>query len=505
MNRTHQQQDFISAILQAAMAGGGRNFALRARAGTGKTSTCLDLIDDYVRAFPRHEVTICAFGAKPAEELKEKLIKRGHTDWKRVNASTIHSLGFGLLKYPFKLTRDDVNDNKVRDLCDRQNGDVYREYTALICQLVNFAKLEGFGFFADAQIGDTGAWYKIADHYDINGFDDTSTLDAVVEASQHVYRLSLAQTSVIDYADMILFPLVKNLRVRFQKDLLVVDEAQDTGRARQALVRKFVKAGGILIVVGDDKQGIFGFAGAQANALEQLIEGLSMTVFPLTVSWRCPVAVIQEAQRLVPDIEAAPGAAEGEVITLEALPEEMLPTDAILCRNTAPLVERAYALLRRGIACRVEGREIGQGLLRIVNRWKVSTIDAFLKKLEDYRAREVQKAVAKNNEAKAAEVNDRCDTLVHLCNVCIDKQQTSLDDLRAFIDSIFSDDVAKQGMLTLCTYHRSKGREWRRVYLVEHATRCPSPWARQDWQKDQEANLAYVAITRAQQTLAYVN
>ena len=61
------------------------------------------------------------------------------------------------------------------------------------------------------------------------------------------------------------------------------------------------------------------------------------------------------------------------------------------------------------------------------------------------------------------------------------------------------------GVLTLATYHRSKGREWPRVFLFEHAARCPSRAARQAWQQVQEANLAYVAITRAKQTLAYVN
>jgi superfamily I DNA/RNA helicase len=68
---------------------------------------------------------------------------------------------------------------------------------------------------------------------------------------------------------------------------------------------------------------------------------------------------------------------------------------------------------------------------------------------------------------------------------------------------MFADDVA--GVTTLCTYHRAKGREWFRVFLLEHARRCPSPWAKQDWQKHQESNLAYVAITRARTDLIFVN
>jgi CelD/BcsL family acetyltransferase involved in cellulose biosynthesis len=32
----------------------------------------------------------------------------------------------------------------------------------------------------------------------------------------------------------------------------------------------------------------------------------------------------------------------------------------------------------------------------------------------------------------------------------------------------------------------------------------PSKWARQAWQVEQEANLAYVAVTRALETLVYL-
>lgn len=499
MNRTVQQQDFISAVIEAVQSGMQQHFCLRARAGTGKTSTLMELVDDYLAAFAAHEITLCAFNKAAADEMQAKLEKRGHTDWRSVKASTIHSLGFGLMKNLFRST---IDAKKVMKLINEKNNPFYSEYASSIARLVSFAKLEGFGFFPDTQIGDTSAWYRIADHYDINGFDDTSILDSVIVGAQNIYRASLDQTNVIDFDDMILFPLVKNIVVRYPRDLLIVDEAQDTGRARQALLRKFVKAKGTMIVVGDDSQSIYGFAGSQCDALDQLINGMSMKVLPLTICWRCPRSVILEAQKIVPDIEWAPDAQEGSVSYASELPE-MLPTDALLCRNTAPLIEYAYALLRQGVACKVEGREIGSGLLRLVNRWKVTTIDAFLTRLSDYREREIQKAMAKGKDDKVEQINDKCETIVHICNVCIDRQQTSLADVRKFIEEMFSDDVA--GVVTLCTYHRSKGREWPRVFLIEHKKRCPSPYAKQEWQKRQEQNLAYVAITRAAEALVYLN
>ena len=99
MNRTQQQQAFIQAVLTAAREGNGRNFCLRARAGSGKTATVIELVDDYVKEFNNHEVTLCAYNAAAAKELRERLEKHGHTNWRTVNASTVHSLGFGLVNF----------------------------------------------------------------------------------------------------------------------------------------------------------------------------------------------------------------------------------------------------------------------------------------------------------------------------------------------------------------------------------------------------------------------
>jgi superfamily I DNA/RNA helicase len=141
-------------------------------------------------------------------------------------------------------------------------------------------------------------------------------MEDIVEVCQQVYRQSLAQTDVIDFDDMILFPLIKNLRVKFGKDVIFLDEAQDLSRARQALARKFLKPSGRLVIVGDDRQAIYGFSGADAAALDNLVQSMNATVLPLSITWRCPKAVVSLAQTIVPDIEAAPTAPEGVVSTV---------------------------------------------------------------------------------------------------------------------------------------------------------------------------------------------
>jgi superfamily I DNA/RNA helicase len=496
MQLTPQQVAFVDAVVK-----GKGHKCLRARAGTGKTSTIIEAALDYIKVFPAHKVAICAFGKPIQIEIAKKLEKL-NIDWKQVQACTTHSLGFEPVRSTFKNVK--VDKFKVRDLMRAENAPVYSQFFGAIGDLVHLAKLEGFGFFDDVQIGDTHAWYEMASHYGVNGFDRTDDMDRVVEAAQHIYRRSLEVTSVIDFDDMVLFPLVHGLRVSYPKDLIFLDEAQDTSRARRALIKKFLKPSGRLMIVGDDRQAIMGFAGASANALDDLIDEMKAEVLPLTMTWRCPQAVVALAQRYVSDIQAADGAIEGTVTNVTELPAELSPTDAILCRNTAPLVDQAYALIRRGIACKVEGREIGTGLLRMVERWKtITTITAFLDKLDDWQDRECQKAIAKGKEDKVTEITDKCDTLRVICRAVQDKKIHDLEGVRAFINDLFDDNV--KGVLTLATYHRSKGREWPRVMLIEHATRCPTPYARQDWQLRQESNLAYVAITRAQRELLFVN
>ena len=497
MTPTTQQAAFLQALVNTSA-----NLALVARAGCGKTSTILLAVKQEVARNPRIEAAIVCYGAAIKAEIEAKLKAAGF-DWKQVQASTTHALGWGLVRFAFRLGNDAIDDNKVRDIIRAQTDDVFTTYGSQINKLVQLAKGEGFGFFPNRQIGDASAWYSMADHYDVNGFDDTTDMDAVIDAAQRVYRISLTDTTKVDFSDLVLFPLIKNLRVKFQKDLVFVDEAQDTSPARQALIRKFVKPSGRVVLVGDDRQAIMGFSGADVDALPNMIRDFNATALPLSITWRCPKAVVRIAQGLVPDIEAAPEAPEGSVSFVKELPlADLGEGDAVLCRNTAPLISLAYKLIRAGKPCKVEGRSIGEGLQQLVRRWKVKTIDALLGRLEVYEDREVQKAQAKGNDAKVEEVQDRVATLREICQACIEQKKTEVSDVDTFINNLFADGVT--GCIVLATGHKSKGREWDNVYLFEYSTRCPSKAAKQPHAVLQEYNLMYVMITRSMKSLVFV-
>ena len=136
----------------------------------------------------------------------------------------------------------------------------------------------------------------------------------------------------------------------------------------------------------------------------------------------------------------------------------------------------------------------------------VKTIPAFLDKPRGLQRTRVPEGDGQGQgRAGCEEINDSCDTLRVICRAVQDKGDAAygnaFDDVRDFIRTLFADNV--KGVLTLATYHRSKGREWPRVMLIEHSTRCPSPYAKQAWQLEPGRNLAYVAITRAQRKLVF--
>lgn len=111
--------------------------------------------------------------------------------------------------------------------------------------------------------------------------------------------------------------------------------------------------------------------------------------------------------------------------------------------------------------------------------------------------------MAKRNEAKVEEVKDRCDSLVEICKAVTEQGGTHVVNVIDFITEMFSDQV--QGVTVLCSYHRSKGREWPNVYLLDHDKNMSTKRELRDWEKVQNENLAYVAYTRAQERLIYLN
>jgi superfamily I DNA/RNA helicase len=444
-----------------------------------------------------------AFNASAVKDLKdkvEKLGKRTGRDLRHVWVRTFHSLGLYVVKR--RLGREPTIDDKKSHVLARElwGDDTLAMYEDFVCDLVAFAKGQGVGVLCPDE---AHTWRGIVDHHDLYLDSEEASVDTAIALARGLYKRSevvARERALIDYDDMLLLPLVWNLRF-YAQARVYTDESQDTNPTRRALAKKLLMPGGRLFAVGDRHQSIYGFTGASHDAMDLIRAEFNCAELPLTVSYRCPKASEAEVAHLVPGFRVHESAQAGRVIRSSV--EDALPLfddrAAILCRNTAPLISLAYGLMSRRIACQVAGREMGKGLIGLIKKMRAKTIDALREKLAAYRDREVDALMAKGKEQKAAGIADRVECVETFIEALAENERT-VPKLIAAVEALF----ARGDGVTLSTIHKAKGREWRTVCLYR-TDLMPSPFARQAHQHQQELNLEYVAKTRFQETMVYLD
>lgn len=503
-----------------------------ARAGTGKTTTLIEglkqlkgqkskltpspqqkAVWDSI-ALSKNEaktVAFVAFNKSIATELQER-VPSG------CDAMTNHSLGNKAVRAAFGNLK--LNNYRVQNLIEEITGKDIRElrkndFTMIkaVESLVGLCKMN----LTDLSVNPVDELSQLAAHYDIelNGsFDKVCELvPKILERCKEVTK-----DRSFDFNDMIWLPVALNLPVS-KYDLLLVDEAQDLNRCQQALLKT---AGKRLIFCGDDRQAIYGFAGADAESLNRLQEELSATpagcqVLPLTVTRRCGKLIVKEANTIVADFEAFETNCEGQisqdVFDNDSNPQktyraQVKEGDMLLCRVNAPLVSQCFKFIREGRKANIQGRDIGQGLIATVNKLMKGYSETGLEldivelcsRLSDWKHAEERKENAKRipSESRLIALQDRYD-----CLLCFTEGKKTIQEVIDSITDIFTDE--KGNGIRLSSIHKAKGLEADRVFLLEpKSATVPHPMAKSDWQIQQEWNLRYVAITRAIRELIYV-
>lgn len=496
---------------------------VEARAGTGKTTTLVEGLKR-VKGIPSSLVpspqqakvwesmelsretakTICfvAFNKSIATELQQR-VPSG------CDAMTMHSMGFRAVQAAFGKVA--FNSYRVQDIISELLERDIRELRKTKPTVIK-ATEELVGLCKQNLANPTeDGLAKLCSHYEVELNGDQDEVFALV--SRVIDRCKeVDKDRCIDFNDMIWLPVALNLPVT-KYDLLLVDEAQDLNRCQQQLA---IKAGRRLILCGDPKQAIYGFAGADAESMPRMAAILGESpagcdTLPLTVTRRCGKAIVREAQQIVPDFEAFETNPEGKISkamycekdtprdkTYVALVEA---GDFILCRVNAPLVSQCFRFIREGRKANIQGRDIGQGLISTITKLKATDIADLVGKLSDWFSGECRKENAKKNpsEQRLIGLQDRYD-----CLVCFTEDARTVEEVTAKIEKIFTDDKSSTG-IRLSSIHRAKGLEAKRVFfLMPEGAGCPHPMAKSAWQREQESNLRYVGITRAINELVYV-
>lgn len=286
-----------------------------------------------------------------------------------------------------------------------------------------------------------------------------------------IASISAAYLGTIDYGDQIYMPTLFNAPFPRYDDVWV-DEYQDLNPVNHAMVDRLLAHGARLIGVGDDAQSIYVFRGAVPGSMAKAQVRYSMTLTTLSISFRCPEAVVKAAQWRVPHFRwIKPG---GHVERLDKLDPSHIPDNAaIICRNNAPLFKLGMQLLGSGRAISIAGSDIGPRLIGIMRKLgdEEDPRPKVLAAIEDWRQERLSK--------ESTTANDLADCMTIFANY-----GTNLAQAITYAEDLF----AEQGPLRLLTGHKSKGLEYDNVYMLD-------PFLiRKD---DQDQNLRYVMQTRS--------
>lgn len=503
MQPTAEQEAIINASKSC-----DTSLMVNAMAGCAKTSS----LEMLAKVLPIKPSLAVAFNKKIAKEMEKRLPKHfevmtlnglGHRAWSRtigkrcgVNTNKL----FETLRETFK----DLN-------LPNGNGS-----WATVSSLVRGARHVGLvpkpltQQFRGLVPDDWPAWEAIADHYYLDISDDLvwaarRTLSAMVKKAFH---------GDIDYDDQIYCSsLLGGIFPKFS--IVMVDEAQDLSPLNHIQMRKVT--GDRAIVVGDPRQAIYAFRGADSSSMASLRNMRDTWLeFPLSTTFRCPKAIVARQQIHAPGFTAADTAPEGEIDDWTSKESwqisSLKPTDmaqhlAILCRNNAPIIAAALRIIRSGYGCTVLGSEIGKSLVtlskKILPNDSTDSKDCG-QKIEEWRTSQISLAQANNKIEKISIISDRADCLL----VVLDSGGAlTSGELRDTLTTMFS---KENNNITLSTIHKAKGLEWDTVIHLD-PWRLPSKWARKAQAEGngvpmkQEMNLNYVCETRTKRRLILAN
>jgi hypothetical protein len=495
------------AILEAARLS-SNSLMIEAMAGCAKT-TSLQMLSKHLPVVPS---VALAFNVKIKKELETRFPK--HFD-----VLTLNGLGHrAWSKAIDKQCRVDTNKlfNTIKETLNDLNLKNTDGLWSTVSTLLKGARHAGLvpepfcreypGMVED----DWPEWEAIGDAHYIDIGDDA--VYVARRALQSLIKQSFQGS--VDYDDQIYMSVL--FGGKFPKyRITLVDEAQDLSPMNHRQIAQTCIDR--LIVCGDPRQAIYAFRGADSSSMNNM-QSLRQDWqhFPLTLTWRCPHAIVARQQQHAPGFTAAAEAPEGQFLdwsekktwgiedVIEIAENRQI---ALLCRNNAPIIAAALRIIRTGRGCTIIGNDIGKTLIVLSKKIlpKDDTpAEECVRLIAEWRDREISLAQANGKDERVAIIHDRADCLLAV-----------IDSGRALTSGAIRDTLgkmfAKESLqITLSTGHKAKGLEWPVVVHLD-PWRIPSPFARKALDNgnkiplQQDLNLRYVIETRTKHTLINAN
>jgi superfamily I DNA/RNA helicase len=482
---TPEQQAILDAVRTTE-----DNLLVEALAGAAKTTT-LEMIANTIRNKP---IMAIAFNKRIAEEMSKRL----HA---LVKCQTLNAVGHRA--WAQGLGRNiTLNADKMYDIfkgeTDSLEGEdrwALKETFAETLQCLKKAK--ALGYIPPKLYSNVQHIYKDRDDfYDMLELDvgcllgdlERFLIDKCIDRS-----IKQSFDGVIDFDDQIFMPtMFHGVFPKFP--LTLCDEVQDFSVLNQLMIAKMVE-GRRIIAVGDPYQSIYAFRGADKNAMQALQSRFNMKTMTLSVSFRCPKAIVKLAQRRAPHMEYPPWAKEGSIRTLDEWKISDIPEGAfVICRNNAPLFYLALQFLKKGRGVNLVGSQLSKGLIRILKKLGDNNDrqDKVIEALDKWKVSMLKKA---KTETKQMIVEEKAECLLVFINA-----GQKLAEMVAYAEAVF----ASKGSTSLMTGHKSKGLENENIFHLDSHLVNP-PWiADRPHLVEQELNLQYVIDTRSKENYTYI-
>lgn len=458
---------------------GDGNLRIDAVAGSGK-STTLKWIASMIQS---HNAGMMAFSSDIAAELLKETPDH-------VTVKTCHAMGYGPLIKAFGSRVKDKGPSKTRMILDEcgfkpeKVGDKMFQTRNEMENLVSKIKVNLTDWRNYDEV------IKIVDQYGIDVEDvHLSKIDVIMEKSK-------AEVKQIEFDDMMWLPIMYDMDL-WRYDFLMVDEAQDLNNLMMEYASRISK--GRVIIVGDEMQAIFRFAGANCDSFKILGERFECESMPLSTCYRCGSKIVERAQKINPVITAHESTGEGEVRDITDEYDYDLPEGSlVISRKNNTLVRPCFEMIKRGRKAVIKGRDIGVGLAKIIDNFNQSDIPSFLDKLDAWRDEKISNLSKRKNPSQSQidYIEDQVGVLEVIAEGCRDTS-----DMKNKINMIFS---KSNGEVTFSSIHKSKGLEADVVAILDYGNVRLNHAKMDHEDRMQEKNLEYVALTRAKKRLDLV-
>jgi DNA helicase-2/ATP-dependent DNA helicase PcrA len=464
-----------------------KNIVINACPGSGKTFILCEL----AKKIPLSEkgLFVC-FNKSIQEELGKRLPFQ-------MKALTLHSLGMRTLMRHFGCTFT-VQEDKTFILCKKivEYGKISKaqqnQYLSTLCQLVNLYRMNLLSKASD--LVEIGSYYDF-----VVSEGDCENVEKMLKVLQE-YNSELKQGSYIDFTDMLW--LCKDLpETSFSKwDVVFIDEGQDLNFLQKFLVERSLKSNGRFVFVGDKKQAIYAFMGASLEVFQSFETKPNTVSLPLSVTYRCPSKVTEEANKIFSGMESFESLSEGEVRVGKR--SEIEEGDYVICRNNRPLVELWIYLISEGKKANIYGKDFGEQLCKMLSGLELCSVEDINTILDERRTKIIESLIKRGVEKpqfhpKVVKFEEMYSILQLLFNL-VDSVELILQK----IGEMFTNELNKG--VTLLTIHKSKGLENKNIFFLNRGL-IPSPYAQSSTMLYAEKCLAYVGVTRAKEKLIYLD